>query len=85
MHELKIRTCEEALRVLALHIDDEIDAETREHLEAHLMTCRSCYSRAEFEKRLKQQVRSLAEERVHQGLAERVQRLISTFSAADFK
>ena len=49
--------CEEALRRLAAYLDDELDPSSREEVGRHLERCRSCYSRAEFERRLKERIR----------------------------
>lgn len=77
-----IRNCEEALRLLAAHLDEELDTRSARALEAHLDTCRSCYSRAEFERRLKAQLASLGRESVRPALSTRVQTLIRTFTVA---
>lgn len=80
MSTTEIRSCEDALRLLAAHIDRELDASTRDQMDRHLETCRSCYSRAEFEKRLKESVADLGHEPVRPELSDRVQRLIRTFN-----
>lgn len=49
--------CEEAVRQLAAYLDRELDGSTIEEMERHLETCQSCYSRAEFERRLKERIR----------------------------
>jgi anti-sigma factor (TIGR02949 family) len=77
-----IRSCEEALRLLAAHLDGELSSRRGQALDEHLDTCRSCYSRAEFERRLKDQVASLGRETVRPELAERVSSIIRTFSVA---
>lgn len=76
----EITSCEEALQVLADHLDDELDPELRTQLLGHLDTCRSCYSRAEFERRLKARVRSLGHEPVPDAVSERVRRLLHHFT-----
>jgi anti-sigma factor (TIGR02949 family) len=73
----EIRSCEEALRVLAEHLDGELDGALHAEVERHLNTCRSCWSRAEFERRLKEQVRSLGHEPVEPSLVVRIHRLIA--------
>ena len=78
----EIRSCEDALRLLAAHVDRELDAPTRTRMERHLETCRSCYSRAEFEKRLKESIAELGREPVRPELAGRVRQMISTFTVA---
>lgn len=82
MSTIEIQSCEDALRLLAAHIDRELDAPTRDQMESHLETCRSCYSRAEFEKRLKQHVATLGREPVRPELADRVRTLIHDFNVA---
>lgn len=49
--------CEEALRRLAMYQDGELAAAESAEVERHLATCRSCFSRAEFERRLKERIR----------------------------
>lgn len=80
MTRIEIRTCEEALRVLAAHLDGELEEATHDEVDRHLRTCKSCWSRAEFERRLKEHVRSLAREPVGERLTGRVQKLIGEFS-----
>lgn len=75
----EITNCEEALRVLAEHLDDELDAVEEGQLLHHLETCRSCYSRAEFERQLKAQMHALAREPVPSSVAHRVQQLLCDF------
>lgn len=72
----EIRSCEDALRFLALYLDRELDGSLETEIEHHLSTCLSCYSRAEFERRLKAQVATLREEPVSAVLAERVRLLL---------
>jgi anti-sigma factor (TIGR02949 family) len=77
-----IRNCEDALRLLAAHLDRELDHATGAEVERHLATCRSCYSRAEFEKRLKASLAELGREPVRPELERRVRGLIGTFTIA---
>jgi anti-sigma factor RsiW len=74
--------CEEALRLLASYIDGELAGGDRIDLERHLQTCRSCYSRAEFEKRLKTQLGELRRRPVNPAFEERIRRLIRRFEPA---
>lgn len=50
--------CEEAVRRLAEYLDRELDPSEHDEVERHLDRCRSCYSRAEFERKLKERIRS---------------------------
>jgi anti-sigma factor (TIGR02949 family) len=71
--------CDEAVRRLATFLDRELDGNTEEAVRRHLETCRSCFSRAEFERRLRERLRedlrvgSLAPE-----FQERVRQLLRT-------
>lgn len=82
MSTTEIVGCEDALRLLADHIDRELDAPAREQVERHLETCRSCYSRAEFETRLKESLAELGREPVRPALAGRIRTLIGSFNVA---
>jgi anti-sigma factor (TIGR02949 family) len=73
-------TCDEALRLLAAFLDHEIHFDEREGVERHLQVCRSCFSRAEFERRLKGEITTLRHEEVSTGFEERVRRLLGSFS-----
>jgi anti-sigma factor (TIGR02949 family) len=68
--------CEEALRLLAQYLDQELCESDRDHVDRHLRTCRSCYSRAEFERRLKEQLTRLRAAPVPERLARRIQLLL---------
>jgi anti-sigma factor (TIGR02949 family) len=82
MTDNEIRGCEDALRLLAAHIDRELDDTSRIQVERHLETCRSCYSRAEFEKRLKTSLAELDREPVRPELADRLRMMIREFAVA---
>ena len=75
-----IMRCEDALRLLAMHLDRELPAATDSDVERHLALCRSCYSRAEFERRLKTQLGALGAAEVPASLETRIRRLIAGHS-----
>lgn len=79
MTENEVQSCEDALRLLARHLDRELDDTTHAEMERHLERCRSCYSRAEFEDRLKEDLAALGREPVRPELSARVQTLIRSF------
>lgn len=54
--EAQIESCEDALRLLAAFLDGELESGSRAEVERHLSICRSCYSRAEFERALKEKI-----------------------------
>jgi anti-sigma factor (TIGR02949 family) len=70
-------TCEEALRFLAAFIDGELKPARHEEVQRHLSHCRSCWSRAEFERRLKARIGELSHELVPTELEERIARLLA--------
>jgi anti-sigma factor (TIGR02949 family) len=71
--------CEEALRQILAFIDHELANDERESLERHLRACRSCFSRAEFERQLKDKLRGLASDDTSGTTRERIKALIHTF------
>lgn len=75
--------CEEALRLLAAHLDGELDVTSHARVERHLARCLTCCSRAEFEGLLRSRMAELGHAPVRDELSERVQRLIRTFAVAD--
>lgn len=80
MSEAKVLTCEEALAFLAAYLDGELPSSGAGEVEQHLARCRSCYSRAEFEKQLKQRVGALGHTEVRPEFAERVRGLLDGFN-----
>ncbi|MFW6033918.1 MAG: anti-sigma factor family protein [bacterium] len=80
MSETEINSCEEALRLLAAHLDDELPDHTDGEMKRHLERCRSCWSRAEFERHLKDKVATLRQEPVPPELSSRVQSLVREFT-----
>lgn len=74
--------CEEALRLLAAFLDHELHPTEREGVERHLEICRSCFSRAEFERRLKAEIGRLGREEISTAFELRVRRLLASFPTA---
>jgi anti-sigma factor RsiW len=81
-NDAAIPGCEEALRLLALYLDDELGADEHAAVHEHLGRCRSCYSRAEFERRLKSELGQLRREDVRPAFEQRVRELISQFASS---
>jgi predicted anti-sigma-YlaC factor YlaD len=75
--------CDEALRLLAVFLDGELEAGLQhDRVEHHLEICRSCFSRAEFERRLKVEVARLRQSEVSPEFEQRIRRLIGEFTLA---
>lgn len=71
--------CEEALRQVFEFIDHELAAPDRAAMERHLSACKSCYSRTEFERLLKQRVGELGDEDASPHLSQRIRGLLRGF------
>lgn len=76
-----IMSCEDALRLLAAHLDGELEETHRHEVDDHLARCRSCFSRAEFERRLKTQLSALRPQSVKPSFETRIRGLIDRFSS----
>ncbi len=69
--------CEEALKNLLEYLDREIDTEQSQLMDRHLSTCRSCYSRMEFEKRPRLHIKAAGKPEVSERLKSRIHRLFA--------
>lgn len=79
MNETKDINCDEALKRLFAYLDRELDAHAHREMEQHLTRCRSCFSRTEFEKRLKERLRETGRETAAPEFAARIRRLLGNF------
>jgi len=79
MSDIKEIGCDEALHRLFEYLDRELDAARHAEMEQHLHTCRACYSRAEFEKRLKGKLGALSVEQTPSEFAQRIRGLLRRF------
>lgn len=79
MTETKDTGCEQALKYLLEYMDREIADHVREDIERHLKTCRSCFSRFEFEQRLKEHLLQLGDPEVPDSLWKRIDRIIGKY------
>lgn len=72
-------TCEEVIEQIYEFLDQELDSTLSERINAHLERCRDCFTRAEFEKRLRARVNDAAEAEAPERLHRRLQRLLNQF------
>ena len=79
MNDIKLINCEEALARLFDYLDHELDDHRHTEMEQHLKICRSCYSRAEFEKRLKAKLSGVAAEKPTEEFEYRIRKLLGNF------
>lgn len=71
--------CEEVIEQLLTFLDRELDSETSARIDAHLQRCRDCFTRAEFETRLRARVHEAAETKAPETLRQRIRGLIDQF------
>ena len=71
--------CEQALRQILEYVDHELGEHDHSLMEQHLHTCKSCFSRMEFERRLKNKVGALREDEVPSSVSERIKGLLKSF------
>jgi anti-sigma factor (TIGR02949 family) len=71
--------CEQALKQILEYIDHELGEHDRAAMAQHLHTCKSCFSRMEFERRLKEKVGALCDDEVPVELGERIEGLLKSF------
>jgi anti-sigma factor (TIGR02949 family) len=79
MTEARGIDCEEALHRLLEYLDAELDRQSQHEMEQHLERCRSCFSRVEFEKRLKAHTKELRAEPVSPELEVRIRKVLDNF------
>jgi len=75
--------CEEVLRVIFAYLDGELGGAEHARVEAHLEQCRSCFSRAEFERRLKGRLAETASDPVSVEFEQRIRTLIGEMSSQE--
>jgi anti-sigma factor (TIGR02949 family) len=78
MSESTKMQCDDALRLLAQYLDRELSDGEHAEVERHLRTCRSCFSRAEFERRLKGELAALSAADVPTTLQDRIRVLLDS-------
>jgi mycothiol system anti-sigma-R factor len=71
--------CEQALERIFVYVDRELGDDDRAAMQEHLHTCKSCYSRMEFERLLKSRVKGLHDEKATPSVGERVKALLKDF------
>ncbi len=79
MAEQQILTCEQVLEHLFAYVDQELASEKEAEIDHHMARCRSCYSRAEFEKRLKARIMETGLSKAPERVRQRVRSLLEKF------
>ena len=79
MKPVKTIGCNEALKHLLEYLDQELDEGKGHEVKHHIDLCRSCFSRAEFEQRLKERLREAGRQAAGQAFEKRIKTLLKRF------
>jgi len=71
--------CEKAIELLLQYLDNELDYHDHTVMENHLHTCRSCFSRMEFEQKLKGMLKVGHVEQAPDELKARIHKITKAF------
>lgn len=69
--------CEEVIERLLEFLDRELDDKTERALTRHIETCRGCFSRAEFERKLRARVSEVGEVKAPESLRRRIRAMVA--------
>lgn len=72
-------SCEEVIEQLFEYLDQRLGAEKIADIHRHLERCRECFSRAEFERRLRGRIVDAGETKAPDRLRMRVARVLDEF------
>ncbi len=77
----KIRTigCQEAISNLFSYLENDLNPTRKDEIENHLDACRTCFSRAEFEKKLKSKLEDTGEESAPDKLKSRIKDILKRY------
>lgn len=71
--------CEQAIKQVYEYLDHELGSHDHEAMQKHLSICKSCFSRVEFEQRLKEKVKALRDEIPSDSASDRIKQLLKGF------
>lgn len=72
-------SCEQVIERLLEFLDGELDAEAERQIGEHMETCRACFSRAEFERRLRARIADANEAKAPDSLRRRVRAMVERY------
>lgn len=72
-------TCEEVIEQLFDWLDRRVDARRDADIRRHIERCRECFSRAEFERRLRERIMEAGETRAPDSLRKRIASVLDEF------
>jgi hypothetical protein len=70
--------CREAVEHLFSYLDEQVRVGRQREVEYHLMQCRACSDRTEFERRLKARLRGIGQHPVRPAFEQRIKELIQS-------
>lgn len=76
--------CDEVMRQLFDYLDDEVNITAHDEIHHHIEECRSCFSRVEFERQLKNRIQGAGKDSAPESLQKRVTDLMKDFSLGEF-
>jgi mycothiol system anti-sigma-R factor len=72
-------SCEQVLQGIWDYLDGETDGLRQSDIKQHLDLCRSCFSRIEFERALRQHIRQVTNCSCPEGLKDRIRKIVELF------
>lgn len=72
-------TCEEVIERLMEFLDRELDAATEDEIARHMEICRACFSRAEFERKLRRRVSETSDAKAPESLRRRIRTIVARY------
>jgi len=72
-------SCEEAIANLLDYLDRELDSRAEEEIARHIEHCRGCFSRAEFERRLRKKINEVGEVNAPESLRQRIRSMLERY------
>lgn len=71
--------CEEVIERLMEFLDRELDSTTDREIARHMETCRACFSRAEFERKLRVRVGETGDVKAPDSLRRRIRGIVTQY------
>ncbi len=72
-------SCEEVIDRLFDYLHQELDGDTSAEIERHLERCHDCFSRAEFERKLRERIAGSGQEEAPERLRRRIRKMMDHF------
>lgn len=71
--------CEQAIKMILEYLDKELPEHDLTAMDSHMETCRSCFSRMEFERMLKGKVGSLPTQKAPESLRDKIKKVTGKY------